>query len=843
MDPLRVQGKFLYSGESKYFVRGVTYGTFRANEEHDYGSAEQVARDFGMMKLAGVNSVRTYTVPPGWLLDIAQENDLRVMVGLPWEQHITFLTSSSRAAAIERQLAENVRSCAGHPAILAFTIGNEIPAPIVRWHGKSNIESFLSRLYRAAKAVDPSALVTYVNYPTTEYLELPFLDFFSFNVYLESPDVLARYLAHLHIVAGNQPVVMAEIGLDSRRNGLERQAQALDWQIRESFASGCAGAFAFSWTDEWHRGGHDIEDWDFGLVTRERVAKPALASVSRAFAEVPFPEAELVPSFSVIVCSYNGSRTIGETLAHIERLSYPNFELIVVDDGSTDTTAEIAARFPCVRLISVPNGGLSRARNIGMEAATGEYLAYIDDDAFPDLDWLAHLAENYRKGGYAAAGGPNMPPPGDGFIAECVGNAPGGPLHVMLTDTEAEHIPGCNFSVRRESLAAIGGFDPRYRIAGDDVDVCWRLLDKGWQIGFSPAAVVWHHRRNSVKAYWKQQKNYGRAEALLEQKWPEKYNGAGHVTWAGRVYGAGPTKLLGGVSRIYHGVWGSSPFQSIYRQEAGFWQWIPAMPEWYLGSMASAFLVFLWAIGGQWHRLWLGLPLMAIFTGIPIMLAFASARKAKYPTVYPSEVDRAGLLLLTTLLHLLQPVARLSGRLSYGIRPWRLRGKTSLSGCWTRIEQYWSENWLSVEDVLTGVEATLTRGGAYLQRGQIWDGWDLSVGCSLLGSAQVLATVEEHGAGKQMFRFRIKPRVSRIARAFTGFFAVMCAWAVIDHAYWEAGIMLLIALAVMGRTAIDVGFSIGAIRSALGALTVSVESKSLVADGVAPLASARTISE
>jgi hypothetical protein len=298
-----------------------------------------------MMKLAGVNSVRTYTVPPVWLLDLAQENDLRVMVGLPWEQHITFLTSSSRAAAIERQLAENVRSCAGHPAILAFTIGNEIPAPIVRWHGKSNIESFLSRLYHAAKAVDPSALVTYVNYPTTEYLQLPFLDFFSFNVYLESRDVLARYLAHLHIVAGNQPVVMAEIGLDSRQNGLERQAQALDWQIRESFASGCAGAFAFSWTDEWHRGGHDIEDWDFGLVTRDRAAKPALASVSRAFAETPFPETELVPSFSVIVCSYNGSCTIGETLVHIERLNYPNFEVIVVDDGSTDTTAEIAAHW------------------------------------------------------------------------------------------------------------------------------------------------------------------------------------------------------------------------------------------------------------------------------------------------------------------------------------------------------------------------------------------------------------------------------------------------------------------------------------------------------------------
>src|SRR5260370_12662661 len=219
------------------------------------------------------------------------------------------------------------------------------------------------------------------------------------------------------------------------------------------------------------------------------------------------------------------------------------------------------------------------------------------------------------------------------------------------------------------------------------------------------------------------------------------------------------------------------------------------MPEWYLGSMASAFLVFLWAIGGQWHGLWLVVPLVAIFTGIPIMLAFASARNDKYPTEYQSEVARAGLLLLTTLLHLLQPVARLSGRLSYGIRPWRLRGKTSLSGCWTRIEQYWSENWLSVEDVLARVEATLTRGGAILQRGQVWDGWDLSVGCSLLGSAQVLATVEEHGAGKQMFCFRIEPRVSRIARAFTGFFPFIYPRPLIDHPHCDARHMFLSALA------------------------------------------------
>ena len=116
------------------------------------------------------------------------------------------------------------------------------------------------------KREDPGALVTYVNYPTTEYLDLSFLDFVCFNVYLETREQLRAYLARLQNLAAEKPLVMAEIGLDSRRNGLERQAEVLAWQIREVFDEGCAGTFVFAWTDEWYRGGYDIEDWDFGLT-------------------------------------------------------------------------------------------------------------------------------------------------------------------------------------------------------------------------------------------------------------------------------------------------------------------------------------------------------------------------------------------------------------------------------------------------------------------------------------------------------------------------------------------------------------------------------------------------
>ena len=89
---------------------------------------------------------------------------------------------------------------------------------------------------------------------------------------------------------------------------------------------------------------------------------------------------------------------------------YPDYEVIVIDDGSTDDTAAIAARYD-VRLTSQENKGLSAARTEGMRQATGEITAYIDDDAYPDPDWLRYIAWTYMKYGVDGAGGPNLPPP------------------------------------------------------------------------------------------------------------------------------------------------------------------------------------------------------------------------------------------------------------------------------------------------------------------------------------------------------------------------------------------------------------------------------------------------
>jgi GT2 family glycosyltransferase len=808
-----VQGKFIFVGSEKQYIRGVTYGTFRLDERgQEFHDPQVVEHDCALMTANGLNALRTYTVPPLWLLDAAQRHNLRVMVGLPWEQHVAFLDDKQRMRSIEERVRAGVRACAGHPAVLCYTIGNEIPAPMVRWYGPHRVERFLERLYWSAKAVDPEGLVTYVNYPSTEYLQLPFVDLVCFNVYLESRHKLEEYLARLHNIGGDRPLIIAELGLDSRRHGEQTQAQTLDWQIRSAFAAGCAGAFVFAWTDQWCRGGSAIEDWDFGLTDRERRPKRALAAVRQAFAAVPFPPDMPSPRISVVVCTHNGQRTIGDCLAALHNLVYPNCEVIIVDDGSTDLTAALV-RKSGFRVISTENQGLSHARNVGMHAATGEIIAYLDDDAFPDPHWLNYIAATFQSTEHAGVGGPNLPPPGDGPLAECVANAPGGPMHVLLSDREAEHIPGCNMAFRTGRLRAIGGFDPQFRIAGDDVDVCWRLQQQGWTLGYCPAAVVWHHRRNSVRAYLRQQKNYARAEALLEKKWPDKYNAVGHLTWHGRLYHAGLARMLGRhTRRIQYGMWGGALFQSVYQLAPGTLATLVSMPEWYLLIAALAVLSLL---GMLWTPLLLSL--IPFTLAVAALLAQAALRTAVAPfrSAPSSRLAQCKWRGLTALLHVLQPLARLWGRLSYGLSPWRWRGMCGHALPRVQTATLWSEYWRPPAERLQSLEKALRQVGTCVRRGGDFDRWDLEIQGGLFGRVRMLMAIEEHGAGKQLVRLRAWPVCAMLGVALPLLMGLLAVRAALDQA-WTASVILTGGTVLLAlRTLLECSLALAAVRHVL----------------------------
>lgn len=820
-----VRGKFLYVGDEKFYVRGVTYGTFRPNEDgYQFPDPETVDKDFAKMVENGVNSVRTYTAPPRWFLDKAQKYGLFVAVGLWWEQFVMFLDDKTLMRSIERKIRDCVRFYAGHPAVLCYVIGNEIPSSIVRYYGARKIEKFIERLYRAAKSEDPAGLVTYVSYPTTEYLRLPFIDLACFNIFLESKDKFESYISRLQNLVDNKPLLIGEIGLDSRRNGEDKQAQVLDWQIRTAFKSGCAGTFVFAWTDEWHCGGYDIEDWDFGLISRDRIPKAALGAVRNMYSEVPFNALTRWPKISVVVCTFNGSKTIRKNLESLSVLQYPDYEVIVVNDGSNDITEAIVKEYVQkygFKLITTENRGLANARNTGLEAATGDIVAYVDDDAYPDPQWLTYLAIEFGKTTNVGIGGPNITAQGDGPISECVASSPGNPVHVLISDTEAEHIAGCNMAFRRSALKKIGGFDSQFKIAGDDVDVCWMLQKRGYTLGFSPAAMVWHSRRSSIKSYLKQQLNYGRAESQLEKKWPEKYNNAGHITWTGCIYGNGVSNkinLFG--SRIYQGIWGTAPFQSIYQPSKSMLSSLILMPEWYL--IVAAFLS-LSLVGVFWAPLLFSLPFLGLVLLAPVIRAILCAKNASFSEPSYSSMELLKLRGTIVILHILQPIARLYGRLDGGLTPWRRRGLYKFSLPWIRQRSFWSENWAAPEKRLESIEIALKNFGVIVKRNGNFDRWDLEVRSGLFGSLRVLMGIEEHGAGKQMVHLHSWPKVSVFGAGLTIILALLTGLAALDDAWYAffilGGLSGFSAVRLIGDCASATGCYLQAIKQAFGQLT------------------------
>mgnify|MGYP000896172515 CR=1 FL=1 len=653
MARVRARGRFLFAGEEKFFLRGATYGPFPENKNGEpLPEPEAVARDFELMRAAGVNTVRVYYVPPRWFLDLAQAHGVYVMAGIPWPQHLCFLDQWEVREEIKRTVREAARLHQGHPAILAWLVGNEIPTHIVRWHGAGKVERFLEKLCAIVREEDSGVMVSYANYPSTEYLRLPFLDFLSFNLYLHDEKSFSAYVKRLQNVAGDLPLVLSELGMDSMRHGDEAQAAFLSWQLARAFELGVSGAVAFAWTDEWFTGGNLIEDWAFGMVTADRTPKLAYEAVSRVFNAPLPPLPENPPFISVVVCAYNADSTMEGCMASLARVDYPRFEVIVVDDGSTDATGRIAddyaARHPFIKVIHQPNMGLSAARNAGLHASAGgdaDIVAYTDSDCYVDEHWLRYMALAMADGRFAAVGGPNLPPPEDSLTAACVAVSPGAPTHVLVTDEVAEHIPGCNMAYRKDRLLEIGGFDALYRAAGDDVDVCWRLQDLGYVIGFSAAMFVWHHRRNTVKAYLKQQKGYGRAEALLMPKHAFRFNALGNSRWAGRIYGDISGVLLAQRPVIYHGAFGLGLFQTLYEPKGSLAAYLPLSMEWMAAALFLLLCGLLTPVLG-----FAGLAMAAT----SIVFAAHRASKARLPKHHDTLKARALIVALT----LSQPVLR-----------------------------------------------------------------------------------------------------------------------------------------------------------------------------------------
>ncbi len=221
---------------------------------------------------------------------------------------------------------------------------------------------------------------------------------------------------------------------------------------------------------------------------------------------------QLLP-VSILVCTRNRAESLGRTLAALARLevsSLPAVELVIVDNGSTDGTAELvraaAGSFPYpMRLVSCAEKGLSRARNAGVAAARHELILFTDDDCLPEPDWAVRLAEAY--------GGDPLQVIGGRVIDVAQGETPGlTPLPAdlrgeeRLERAERTHLfmIGANFSFGRYVVSRIGLFDCRFGAgaplpAAEETDFVYRAFRAGIPVRYQPSAVVWHdHRRDAA---------------------------------------------------------------------------------------------------------------------------------------------------------------------------------------------------------------------------------------------------------------------------------------------------------------------------------------------------------
>jgi len=758
---IRPVAKFLFEGDQKFFVKGVTYGPFKPDAHGNYlGKPEQVDIDLALMREAGLNLVRIYHAPPRWFLDRCASAGMRVLVTLPWAKHVEFLRNRKTRQEIAEALRIAVSENAGHSAIFGYLVGNEISSTMVRWLGVRRVTEFIERLIQIGRAIDPNVLFSYATYPPTEYLLPQNVDFCCFNVYLHDQRDFERYLLRLQNLTEERPLILGEFGMDTIRHSQEEQAEMLGWHVDSVVKCGLAGTIFFTWTDEWFTGGRDISDWAFGIVTREREPKKSFyilkEKLGREHSALPHRRLPHAPFVSVIVCSYNGGRTLAACLDSLGKLIYPDYEIVLVDDGSTDDTRDIAEQFPHVRYIYQENHGLSHARNTGAEAAKGKVFAYTDSDCMADVDWLYYLIGTLVSGDYAGVGGPNVTPPAQNWIQACVAAAPGGPSHVLLTDTIAEHIPGCNMAFYRWAFENIGGFDPEYHKAGDDVDFCWRLQQAGCMIAFSPTALVWHHRRFTLRAFLKQQDGYGEAESLLRFKHLIFFGPTGAAKWRGQIYGTPRFSWFINRPVIYHGIFGEGFFQSIYPTPQSEVATYLSSIEWF------ALTIFLFGLG-------FFLPPLRIVPYLMFGGTLCVALSYMVRTSIEPKFDTVHARLLVMLLAFAQPLVRGWSRyftwLHFKRTPRSViraheylpTGRSAIGRLGGRI--FWSEGGRDRHYLLGAIFQLLEEEGWRYSTDTGWNEWDIQIYGNFWWSIALQTVTEYHGGGKCLTRVRLRDRL------------------------------------------------------------------------------------
>ena len=235
-------------------------------------------------------------------------------------------------------------------------------------------------------------------------------------------------------------------------------------------------------------------------------------------------KAQALPLFSVVVPTYARPGPLTACLQSLARQDYPRdrFEVIVVDDGSPSPPEDLEDVFRGqidVTLLLQPHAGPAAARNAGASMASGDFLAFTDDDCAPAADWLRSLAARFVSTPGHGIGGQtfNALPENIfstasqqliGYLYDYCNGGPGG----------ARFLASNNLALPAERFRASGGFDPAFtRAAGEDREFCDRWRHLGYQLSYAPEAVVYHAHALSLHCFWRQHLRYGSGAYYFHQ--------------------------------------------------------------------------------------------------------------------------------------------------------------------------------------------------------------------------------------------------------------------------------------------------------------------------------------
>ncbi|MBN1899779.1 glycosyltransferase [Candidatus Sumerlaeota bacterium] len=230
------------------------------------------------------------------------------------------------------------------------------------------------------------------------------------------------------------------------------------------------------------------------------------------------------PLVSIVIPAYNCEKSIAKCLDSLFKIKYPHYEIIIVNDGSTDSTGEILKRYGSIRVITIENSGPSKARNIGTREAKGDFIAYTDSDCIVSPEWLDELYKGFQDERTAGVGGDQQSPEDETFFGKNIQDfmkAVGFVSDYMKTGDKlikTRHNPTCNVMYRKKVLLDAGLFDEKLW-PGEDVDIDLKITRSGYDLYFNPRSVVYHYRPQTSHAFSRMMRRYGWAQGYLVKKY------------------------------------------------------------------------------------------------------------------------------------------------------------------------------------------------------------------------------------------------------------------------------------------------------------------------------------